>query len=72
MSLAQKLADGLAGRGYEIIEPWPRTHEESSGIVSFRRDRVSAQALLRDLTAAHVIARTHRDFRAALAALLQH
>jgi selenocysteine lyase/cysteine desulfurase len=62
LRLAQRLAEGLAARGYEIIEPWPRTPSESSGIVSFRRHGVSPQTLLRDLTAARVIARIHRDF----------
>jgi selenocysteine lyase/cysteine desulfurase len=62
LHLARRLAEGLSERGYEIIEPWPRTPEESSGIVSFRRDGLTAQALLRDLTAARVIARIHRDF----------
>jgi selenocysteine lyase/cysteine desulfurase len=62
LSLSQKLAEGLAAAGYEIIEPWPRARQESSGIVSFRKSDVPASVLLRDLTAAHVIARTHRDF----------
>jgi selenocysteine lyase/cysteine desulfurase len=62
LNLSQKLADGLAAAGYEIIEPWPRARQESSGIVSFRKSDVPASVLLRDLTAAHVIARTHRDF----------
>lgn len=62
LHLSAKLAEGLATAGYEIIEPWPRTREESSGIVSFRSGDVPASVLLRDLTAAHVIARTHRDF----------
>ncbi|MGA7910324.1 MAG: aminotransferase class V-fold PLP-dependent enzyme [Candidatus Dormiibacterota bacterium] len=62
LDLSRKLAEGLAAAGYEIIEPWPRTLEESSGIVSFRSGEVPASSLLRDLSAAHVIARTHRDF----------
>ncbi len=62
LRLSRKLAEGLAAAGYEIIEPWPRTIEESSGIVSFRSGDVPASSLLRDLSAAHVIARTHRDF----------
>lgn len=45
-----------------MVEPWPRVRAESSGIVSFRKPRISAQAVLRDLTAAQVIARTHQDF----------
>lgn len=62
LNLAARLGDGLAGSGYEVVEPWPRTRAESSGIVSFRKPGTSAAAVLRDLSAAHVIARTHRDF----------
>ncbi|TMB44448.1 MAG: aminotransferase class V-fold PLP-dependent enzyme [Chloroflexi bacterium] len=62
LQLAARLAEGLASNGYEIVEPWPRDAGESSGIVSFRRAGTNAQALLRDLNAAHVIGRTHRDF----------
>ena len=62
LNLAARLGDGLAGNGYEVVEPWPRTRAESSGIVSFRKPGTSAAAVLRDLSAAHVIARTHRDF----------
>ena len=50
------------GKGHKIVEPWPRTRAESSEIVSFRKPGTSAQAVLRDLSAAHVIARTHQDF----------
>lgn len=62
LALARRLAQGLAGHGYEIIEPWPRTEAESSGIVSFRNPRATANEILRDLTSANVIARIHRDF----------
>ena len=62
LDLSARMAQGLAERGYEIVEPWPRTRAESSGIVSFRKPGTGAQAVLRDLNAAHVIARTHRDF----------
>jgi cysteine desulfurase/selenocysteine lyase len=62
LGLSARLADGLARRGCEIVEPWPRSRSESSGIVSFRKPGMSAAAVLRDLTAAHVIARTHQDF----------
>ena len=62
LNLSRKLAEGLAEAGYEIIEPWPRSRQESSGIVSFRSGDIPASSLLRDLSAAHVIARTHRDF----------
>ena len=62
LDLAARLGEGLAANGYEMIPPWPRGRHESSGIVSFRKAGTNEQALLRDLTAAHVIARTHRDF----------
>ena len=62
LDLAARLGEGLAGCGCEIVEPWPRTRAESSGIVSFRKPGVKPQAVLRDLSAAHVIARIHRDF----------
>ncbi|HEY8952242.1 MAG TPA: aminotransferase class V-fold PLP-dependent enzyme [Candidatus Dormibacteraeota bacterium] len=62
LDLSARLADGLASRGYEIVEPWPRTRAESSGIVSFRKPGATHLEVLRDLNAARVIARTHRDF----------
>ena len=62
LGLSARLADGLARHGCEIVEPWPRSRAESSGIVSFRKPGISAAAVLRDLNAAHVIARTHQDF----------
>jgi cysteine desulfurase / selenocysteine lyase len=62
LGLTKRLAEGLLERGYDIIEPWPREPEESSGIVSFNRPGVTEVELLRDLTAAGVITRTHRDF----------
>lgn len=62
LDLAAHLAEGLAVAGYELVEPWPRARAESSGIVSFRKPGAGAKEVLRDLTAAHVIARTHRDF----------
>ncbi len=62
LGLAARLAEGLARNGCEIVEPWPRAQNESSGIVSFRKPGISAAAALRDLSAARVIARTHQDF----------
>ena len=62
LDLSARLAGGLAELGYTLIEPWPRSRAESSGIVSFRKPGASHQEVLRDLSAAHVIARTHRDF----------
>ncbi len=62
LALAARLGDGLAARGLEVIEPWPRERSESSGIISFRNRDVAAEVVLRDLNAAHVVARTHQDF----------
>ncbi len=62
LDLSRRLAEGLARNGCEIIEPWPRQDAESSGIVSFRRPGAAAHEVLRDLSAAQVIARSHRDF----------
>ena len=62
LALAARLAEGLHRDGCEIVEPWPRTRAESSGIVSFRKPGMNAASVLRDLSAAHVIARTHQDF----------
>jgi cysteine desulfurase/selenocysteine lyase len=62
LNLSGRLAEGLTGRGYDVVEPWPRARVESSGIVSFRKRGARPQEVLRDLEAAHVIARTHRDF----------
>ena len=62
LELAKRLGSGLAERGYELVEPWPRSVSESSGIVSFRKPGAKAQEVLRDLNSAHVVARIHRDF----------
>ncbi len=62
LSLATRLAEGLAERGYELVEPWPRGPRESSGIVSFRRPGSSAYEVLRDLNAARVVGRADADF----------
>ena len=62
LDLSARLANGLAESGCELVEPWPRDRSESSGIVSFRKPGATAKEVLRDLNAAHVIARTHLDF----------
>ena len=62
LGLSRRLAEGLVERGCNIIEPWPREPEESSGIVSFNRPGSTEAELLRDLKAAGVITRSHRDF----------
>jgi selenocysteine lyase/cysteine desulfurase len=62
LSLARQLGEGLAERGYELVEPWPREPGEASGIVSFRKPGAPAQEILRDLNACHVVGRIHQDF----------
>jgi len=62
LELSRELAEGLCERGYEVVEPWPRRPEESSGIVSFRRPGSTAHEVLRDLNAARVVGRVHADF----------
>ena len=62
LMLSRRLAEGLAERGYELVEPWPREDRESSGIVSFRRPGASAREVLRELNAAGVVGRVHSDF----------
>ncbi|HVH63358.1 MAG TPA: aminotransferase class V-fold PLP-dependent enzyme, partial [Candidatus Dormibacteraeota bacterium] len=34
LALSRRLAEGLTANGCEVVEPWPRTEQESSGIVS--------------------------------------
>lgn len=62
LSLSDRLAQGLVERSFQVIEPWPRERSESSGIVSFNKPGITEVEILRDLTAAGVITRTHRDF----------
>jgi cysteine desulfurase / selenocysteine lyase len=62
LALACRLGLGLEERGFQVVEPWPRLPEESSGIVSFRKPGASPHQVLRDLNAARVVARVHGDF----------
>jgi selenocysteine lyase/cysteine desulfurase len=62
LGLAGHLAAGLEKTGHRVVEPWPRSPRESSGIVSFRRPGSSAHEVLRDLNAARVVGRVHADF----------
>lgn len=62
LGLARGLGKGLADRGYEIVEPWPREPAEWSGIVSFRRPGSNPQEVVRELNAARVVGRIHKDF----------
>jgi selenocysteine lyase/cysteine desulfurase len=62
LALSQRLSGGLASRGLEVVEPWPRSRTEASGIVSFRRSGTVAADLLAVLTAGGVEGRVHDDF----------
>jgi selenocysteine lyase/cysteine desulfurase len=62
LALSERLGCGLAERGFEVIEPWPRLPAESSGIVSARRPGSPIQSTMRDLSAARVVVRIHSDF----------
>ena len=62
LTLSSMLADRLADAGCQLVEPWPRRKEESSGIVSFRKPGQSAQEVMRGLNASKVVCRTHADF----------
>ena len=62
LALARRLGEGLAAAGYEVLEPWPRSEAESSGIVSFRKPGAAPAEILRDLRASHVEGRLHADF----------
>ncbi len=62
LDLSERLAEGLAALGYQVLDPWPRERAESSGIVSFRKPGSSPQEVMRDLNAAQVVGRIHQDF----------
>jgi selenocysteine lyase/cysteine desulfurase len=62
LDLSAMLAQRLADAGCELLEPWPRRREESSGIVSFRKPGQAAQDVMRSLNASKVVCRTHSDF----------
>jgi len=60
LGLARRLGDGLADRGFQMIEPWPRSVEESSGIVAIRPKTPAPEAVQR-LADAGVTVRLLRD-----------
>ena len=62
LTLSRQLGEGLAARGYEVVEPWPRRIAQSSGIVSFRRPSSPAHQVLRDLQAAGIVGRLQSDY----------
>ena len=62
LDLTQRLGTELTARGHEVVAPWPRARQESSGIVSFRTPGIEAAEQVRRLDAAGVVARVHSDF----------
>ena len=61
LELTAYLGDGLAGRGFDVVEPWPRKREESSGIVSFRSQTFSPKDIVASLAAEGVLAHERGD-----------
>ena len=62
VDLTQRIGEALADAGHEVVAPWPRKREESSGIVSFRTPGIAPDEQVRRLDAAGVVARVHSDF----------
>lgn len=62
LDLTQRLGQELVAGGHQVVAPWPRTREESSGIVSFRTPGVTPVEQVRRLDEAGVVARVHSDF----------
>ena len=62
LDLTAYLGDGLIERGYDVVEPWPRKREESSGIVSFRSSRFTPTDIVKSLAAKGVLAHERGDF----------
>jgi len=54
LKLTDRLAEGAASKGYEVMGP--RTPETSSGIVSVRREGISSQMIVRGLKDKGIIA----------------
>lgn len=62
LDLSSYLAQGLATRGCAIVEPWPRTRHESSGIISFRpADEAPAEIQAR-LASKNILVHERGDF----------
>lgn len=60
LALSRRLGEGLAARGFRIVEPWPRSEAESSGIVAIQPRTQAAEAVQR-LAEAGVTARLLRN-----------
>lgn len=62
VDLTQRIGCALASAGHQVVEPWPRSRAESSGIVSFRTPGTAPAEQVRRLAEAGVVARVHADF----------
>jgi selenocysteine lyase/cysteine desulfurase len=60
LSLARYIGERLADRGYAMVEPWPRSVEESSGMVSIRPKTPAADAV-QALADKGIVCRLYRD-----------
>jgi cysteine desulfurase/selenocysteine lyase len=60
LGLARYMGEQLAARGYAMVEPWPRTVEESSGMVSIRPKTPAAEAV-QALGDKGIVCRLYRD-----------
>lgn len=62
LGLTQRIGEQLTSAGHEVVAPWPRRRQESSGILSFRTPGVAAAEQVRRLDEAGIVARAHHDF----------
>ncbi|MHB8571692.1 MAG: aminotransferase class V-fold PLP-dependent enzyme [Candidatus Dormibacteria bacterium] len=62
LSLAERLIDGLGAAGCTLIDPWPRTRAEMSGIVSFSVPGREADDVVEELAADGVMCRSHQQW----------
>jgi cysteine desulfurase / selenocysteine lyase len=60
LGLARYMGEQLAARGYAMVEPWPRSVEESSGMVSIRPKTPAAEAV-ETLGGKGIVCRLYRD-----------
>ncbi len=60
LGLARYMGEQLDARGYSMVEPWPRTLDESSGMVSIRPKTEAAEAV-KALGDKGIVCRLYRD-----------
>jgi selenocysteine lyase/cysteine desulfurase len=60
LGLARYMGAALEQRGYQMVEPWPRSVDESSGMVTIRLKEPAADAAGR-LAEKKIIVRSYRD-----------